>query len=102
MQVFQNKIHHNFYQKNDLILSAEELIKDRWKGDRFLVIGDYVDEFYENKKSSEILAQIRKENSRENDENIYYYKYKELKPKSYSENHIASRYINNHNKKRKK
>jgi len=87
------------YQKNDLILSAEELIKDRWKGDRVLVIGDYVDEFYENKKSSEILAQIRKENSRENDENIYYYKYKEIKPKSYSENHIASRYIYNHNKK---
>jgi len=86
------------YQKNDLVLSVEELMKDRWKGDRVLVIGDYVDEFYENEKSSEILNAIRKENSKEDEENIYFYKYKELKPKSYSDNHIASRYIYNHNK----
>lgn len=87
------------YQKNDLLLQVEELLKSRWKGDRVLVVGDYVDEFYDNSKASKLLKNIRNENSQEQTENIYYYQYKELKNKVYPDKHLASRYIYNHNKK---
>ena len=41
------------YQENEYMLHLENLLKTSWKGDRVLVIGDYVNEYYDGEYSSE-------------------------------------------------
>lgn len=96
---YLNKLTEFSFQRNHLLLQIEELLKTKWKGDRVLVIGDYAPDYYDNNKSHEILKQIRQENQSEQSNNIYFYKYKKLQPKSYSDNKCPSRYIYNHNRK---
>ena len=47
------------YQENEYMLHLENLLKTSWKGDRVLVIGDYVNEYYDGEYSSEVLNKIR-------------------------------------------
>lgn len=85
------------YQGNSYMQKIESLLKNTWKGDRVLVVGQYVDEYYEGYNFSPVLSKIREENIQEIKDNIYSYDYKELKPKGFSD--IPTRYIYNHNKK---
>lgn len=83
------------YQGNEYMLQLEHLLKTSWKGDRVLVIGDYVDEVYENYEISDFLNEIRDENTEYNIENIYNYPYKEIKNTTFYSNRLPSRYIYN-------
>lgn len=83
------------YQRNEYMLQVENLLKTSWKGDRVLVIGDYADDFYEDKYSSELLKTIREENKEYGVHNIYDYPYREIKNTSADSNKLPSRYINN-------
>lgn len=47
------------YQGNDYLCAVEKLLKTKWKGDRVLVIGDYVDESYDDPRFESILSQIQ-------------------------------------------
>lgn len=85
------------YQGNDYVCAVEKLLKNEWKGDRILVVGDYVDESYDDYKFGKLLEDIRKENSNYNINNIYWYPYKELKQNSIEA--TPTRYIYNHAKK---
>ena len=83
------------YQENEYMLHLENLLKTSWKGDRVLVIGDYVNEYYDGEYSSEVLSKIREENKEYNIENIYHYPYKEIRCSSFYANRLPSRYIYN-------
>ena len=83
------------YQENEYMLHLENLLKTSWKGDRVLVIGDYVNEYYDGEYSSEVLNNIREENKEYNIENIYHYPYKEIRCSSFYANRLPSRYIYN-------
>lgn len=85
------------YQSNEYLLQVEKLLKTRWKGDEVLVVGDYVDEFYEDSNQSELLNKIKLDNQAYNIDNIYFYPYKELP--NISINGVPSRYIYNHQNK---
>ncbi len=85
------------YQGNDYLCAVEKLLKNEWKGDRVLVIGDYIDESYDDPIFEKLLTEIQKENSSYGIGNIYWYPYKEIK-----QNYIEAtptRYIYNHAKK---
>ena len=83
------------FQDNIYMLNLENLLKTTWKGDRVLVIGDYVDEYYDGEYSSEILKTIRKENKDYGINSVYDYPYKEIKCSSFYSNRLPSRYIYN-------
>lgn len=83
------------YQLNDYLLQVEKLLKTTWKGDNVLVIGDYVEDFYNDKRFKNTLKQICKNNSY-NEKNIYNYPYKKVSVKNYSS--LPTRYIYNHKK----
>lgn len=83
------------YQENEYMLCLENLLKTTWKGDRVLVIGDYVSDFYDGSYSSEILDKIRKENKKYDIESIYDYPYKKKRCTSTYANTLPSRYIYN-------
>lgn len=87
------------YQDNELMLHFENLLKTTWKGDRILVVGDYVPEVYETSNLSALLKSIREENKDCNTENIYDYPYKVIKSSSFYSNRLPSRYIYNDLKK---
>ena len=86
------------YQKNDYLLSVEQLLKSSWKNDRVLVIGDYVTDFYNDDRYKKIFDDIRKANSNYNESNIYFYQYKEVSA-STTPTTLPTRYIYNHEKK---
>lgn len=85
------------YQTNEYLLSVERLLKTSWKGDNVLVVGDYVDDFYNDEQSKELFQKIIKENKEYNSYNIYDYPYKEINVSEI--NNLPTRYIYNHNKK---
>lgn len=85
------------YQGNDYLCAVEKLLKTKWKGDRVLVIGDYVDESYDDPRFESILSQIQEENKEYEKNNIYWYPYKEIKENSIDT--IPTRYIYNHARK---
>lgn len=84
------------YQGNDYLCEIESLLKNEWKGDRVLVVGDYVDDKYEDPRFKKIFDQIKSENTEYNINNIYDYPYKYVEGRG---SEIPTRYIYNHDKK---
>lgn len=82
------------YQGDKYLQSIIALINDKWKGDRVLVVGDYVNEWYEHDKFKDIFKTIKNENKNIPTDNIYKYDYKSVT--SNPKKKTIQRYIYNH------
>lgn len=84
------------YQHNKVVNAMTELLADRWKGDRVIVVGDYADYISENDTDYAYLANIWDEIGTDN---IYSYadkNYKFLKAEDVNVADTDYRFIYNH------
>lgn len=92
------KVMEHSYQGNKFMYAAETLIKNRWKGDRVLYIGDYVDEYYEDTKVKDTLVELLKETNPPKN-NLYWLEYSPAQLNLTNNDFTPTRFIYNHKTK---